>query len=463
MTASPFVRSAGLLLPLASTPSRHGVGGLGPGASRVLEWCQAAGFGWWQMLPVGPLGPGDSPYASSSAFAGEPLYLSLEALVEDGLLPSSALKAPAALGRGPANYGRARAFKLPRLRRAYESWAQRRRSRRAFERFCAEQAAWLDPWASHVGGDETETRFLQFTFDEQWKTLRDEARTRGVRLMGDAPIFVGADSADVAAHPELFRLDRRGRPRVLTGVPPDAYAADGQLWGHPHYAWKAHERDGFAWWRRRLARQLRLFDAVRIDHFIGFHKAWEVTAGEPTARNGHWGRTPGRALLAAIRDELGGLPLVAEDLGAVGDGVFALRDEFGLPGMRVLQWGFEPGSYHAPENCLENTVVYPGTHDSPTAAGWWRQLDGPTRKRFRARTGSDARAVAWSLWRTAASTASHTAIVQLQDLLGLTNTARTNVPGTARGNWVWRASKNDFSRPLARRSRELADATDRLR
>lgn len=461
-----FERRAGLLLPLASTPARHGVGDLGPGARRVLEWCEAAGLGWWQMLPVGPLGPGNSPYASSSAFAGEPLYLSLEALVEVGLLPSSALSARAELGRGRARYGPARDFKLPRLHAAFERWSSRRRSRRAFERFCAEQAAWLEPWVTYIapeGGElAEEARFLQFEFDRQWRALRDEARRRNVRLMGDAPLFIGAESADVACHPKLFRLDRGGKPRVLTGCPPDGYAADGQLWGHPHYAWRAHRAERFAWWRRRLARQLELFDSVRIDHFIGFHKAWEVPAGDSTARGGRWGKTPGRELLRAIRRELNGLPLVAEDLGDVDAGVLALRDEFELPGMRVLQWGFEPGSYHAPENCPKNSVVYPGTHDSPTVAGWWRRLDAKTRKRFLARTGGTQRSVAWDMWRTAAGTASHTAIVQLQDLLGLGHAARTNEPGTPNGNWVWRASRSDLSATLARRCRDLADATDRI-
>lgn len=463
-------RCAGLLLPLASVPGPYGVGDLGGGASRVVEWCAAAGMRWWQMLPVGPLGPGDSPYSSSSAFAGEPLYLGLEALVDAGLLTAAEIRSTTRLARGPARYGEARAFKAARLERAFERWTGRRRSRRAFERFCAEQQEWLEPWVEFTArtgaGDERAAlreRFLQYEFDRQWRLLRRFAHSRGVLLIGDAPIFVGAGSADVASHPHLFRLDRRGEPRVLTGCPPDAFSADGQLWGHPHYSWAAHLEEGFAWWRRRMARQLELFDAVRIDHFIGFHKAWEVPAGQRTARKGRWGRTPGRELLEALRQELGGLPLVAEDLGAVDDAVLALRDEFGLPGMRVLQWGFEPGSYHAPERCPENSVVYPGTHDNDTAAGWWRSLDRGTRRAFLVRTGGRPASVPWDLWRTAAGTAARTAIVPMQDLLGLGRSARTNLPGTARGNWRWRVGERQLGPALARRCRELTAATDRLR
>jgi len=461
-----FARRAGLLLPISSAPGRHGIGDLGPGARQVIDWCAAAGFGWWQMLPVNPVGPGNSPYSSSSAFAGEPLYLSLEALVDEGLLSSADLKAPATMARGPVRYHEVREYKLARLEQAFRTWSGRRGSRRRFDRFCEEQSGWLEPWAEYVSGGEEEAarraRFLQFQFDLQWRALRSHASSSGVRLMGDAPIFVGAESADVRAHPELFRLDRSGAPKVLTGCPPDSFTEDGQLWGHPHYAWRAHRADGFAWWRRRMARQLELFDAVRVDHFIGFHKAWEVPASDDTARNGRWGRTPGRELLDALGEELGGLPLVAEDLGAVDEGVLALRDEYDLPGMRILQWGFSRNSSHAPEHCPEGSVVYPGTHDNDTAAGWWRQLPRAERRRFLARSGGSVHTVSWDLWRMAAGTASHTAIVQLQDLLGLGRAARMNTPGTTRGNWRWRAGARDLSRSLAGRSRELNDATNRL-
>lgn len=458
-----FPRAAGVLLPLAALPSRHGVGDLGPEAFRFVDWLASAGFTWWQMLPVGPLGPGNSPYASPSAFAGEPLYLSLEALAEEGLLGPADLKGPRELRAGNARYGEARRIKGARLTAAFAAWRGRGgEDDEDFAAFRGREAHWLEPWAEADPRGADESRFLQFTFQRQWTALREHAAARGVRLMGDAPIFVGADSVDVASHPELFRLDAAGRPEVLTGCPPDAMNADGQLWGHPHYRWDAHRESGFRWWRNRMRRQIDLFDAVRIDHFIGFRNAWEIPAGAPTAAEGHWAHTPGEELLDAIEDELGGLPLIAEDLGSVTDEVLALRDRSGLPGMRVLQWGFGEGSYHAPHRVPETAVVYPGTHDNDTAAGWWRSLPATERQRFRAATGGDAKTVASVLWRTACMTTARTAIVQCQDLLGLGRAARTNVPGTAKGNWRWRVRRADLSTALARRQRELLDATDRI-
>jgi len=459
----PFPRLAGVLLPLASLPGRHGIGDLGPEAHHFVAWCAEAGLGWWQMLPVGPLGPGDSPYSSSSAFAGEPLYLSLERLVDDGLLATTDVAGTAALAHGRVDVGKVRRFKEPRLRAAFQAWSKRGGARRAFDAFCADEAAWLEPYVEYVGGDAGLARFLQYEFARQWAALRAAAAAARVRLMGDAPIFVGADSADVRMHSELFRLDAEGQPVVKTGCPPDSFSADGQLWGHPHYAWDAHRADGFAWWRRRIKHQLDLFDAVRIDHFIGFHHAWEVPGQDRTARHGAWGATPGRELLDAIVKEVGApLPLVAEDLGAVTDEVLALRDAFQLPGMRILQWGYGEGSYHAPFRCPENSVVYPGTHDNDTVQGWWKGLDADTRRRFRAATGGAAATAHWDMWRAACASPARTAIAQVQDLLGLGRVARTNLPGTATGNWSWRVTRKDLSHSLAKRTRELAAATDRL-
>ncbi|MEO1695922.1 MAG: 4-alpha-glucanotransferase [Planctomycetota bacterium] len=460
-----FPRAAGVLLPLAALPARHGVGDLGPAAHRFVDWLADAGFTWWQMLPVGPLGAGDSPYASSSAFAGEALYLSVDRLAADGLI-RSVPPAPRALRAGPAAYAAARAFEEPLLEEAYRTWLGRGGDTSAEARaFRDRSAAWLEPFLERGG---PRALFEQLQFDLQWRALREHARARGVRLMGDAPIFVSLDSVDVASNPSLFRLDADGRPTVLTGCPPDALNAGGQLWGHPHYDWDEHVATDFAWWRARMARQLELFDAVRIDHFIGFHNAWEIPAGASTAKGGEWVLAPGDALLSALADELGGLPLVAEDLGSVTDEVHALRDAHGLAGMRVLQWGFSPGSYHAPHAAPDNSVVYPGTHDNDTAAGWWGALPGHERARFleqtgsRARGWSAARVAARDLWRSACATHAHTAIVQAQDLLGLGSAARTNVPGTAEGNWTWRVRARDLSAGLARRQRALLEATDRV-
>lgn len=460
-----FPRAFGVLLPLASLPSRHGIGGLGPEAVRWLDWLKEAGVTWWQMLPVGPIGPGDSPYASSSAFAAEPLYLSLERLVDDGLLTKSDLAGPVSLKSGKAKYGAARRFKEARLERAFLEWrsagGEGAKETRAFR---TREAGWLEPWLAHAGDDEAAARalFRQVTFQRQWDAVRGLAAERGIRLLGDAPIFVALDSVDVKAHPELFRLKRDGTPKVFTGCPPDAMNPDGQHWGHPHYDWKAHRAEGFRWWRARMRRQLELFDAVRIDHFIGFRNAWEIRADAPTAATGKWVRTPGEELLDAIQDELGTLPLIAEDLGSVTDEVLALRDAYGLPGMRVLQWGFGPGSYHSPWAATENTVVYPATHDNDTCVGWWRGLGKDERTRMRAALRADGKSIALDLVRAACSSPARTAIAQLQDLLGLGRAARTNTPGTATGNWTWRASRADLTAPRARQLRALLEATDRI-
>lgn len=456
-----FPRAAGVLLPLAALPSRHGIGDLGPEAYRFVDWLAACGVHWWQMLPIGPIGPGNSPYASSSAFAAEPLYLSLERLADDGLLDAADLTGPRELRAGAVRYAAVRKFKEPRLERAFERFRELPESDE-YRAFNDAEHHWLDPWCERDGASSERERFLQFRFDQDWRALRAYAAERGVRLMGDAPIFVGADSVDVASNPELFRLTPDGTPTVLTGVPPDAMNDDGQLWGHPHYEWRAHEESDFEWWRARMRRQTDLFDAVRIDHFIGFHNAWEVEAGAENARDGRWVEAPGDALLRALSDELGGLPFVAEDLGSVTDEVLALRDAHGLPGMRVLQWGFSKASYHAPHAAPENSVVYPATHDNDTCVGWWRGLDKDTRKRFKTATAGEGKTVASTMLRTALGTRAHTAIVQMQDVLGLGRAARTNTPGTATGNWRWRVAKGDLTQPRARRFRELLDATDRL-
>ncbi len=458
--AEHFPRAAGVLLPLASLPSRHGIGDLGPEAYRFVDWLAAAGVTWWQMLPVGPIGPGDSPYASSSAFAGEPLLLSLERLADDGLLSSADLAGTREMRAGNIRYGDVRRYKSARLQRAFEAWSGSAAGDEA-SAFSARQAHWLDPWCERAQDPEF-ARFLQVQFERQWTALRAYAADRGVRLMGDAPIFVALDSVDVAANPGLFRLEADGSPEVLTGCPPDAMNADGQLWGHPHYRWEAHRAEGFRWWRDRLKRQIELFDAVRIDHFIGFRNAWEIPAGADTARDGHWANTPGEELLDALKDELGGLPLVAEDLGSVTDEVLALRDRYELPGMRVLQWGFSPHSFHAPHEVPENAVVYPGTHDNDTCVGWWRSLDAASKKRVRTYSGGEGKSIAADVWRVACATRAHTAIVQLQDLLGLGRATRTNTPGTPSGNWAWRARKSDLTAARARRLSDLLDATDRL-
>lgn len=456
-------RSAGALLHLSSLPDGQGVGDLGPAAHRFVDWLADAGLTWWQMLPVGPIGAGDSPYSSPSAFAGEPLFLSLERLRDDGLLGDDDLRAPASLGRGRVDYGATRRFKQPRLARACRTFFDRGEHRRKnYRAFCRRAADWLEPWVSFRGDEPDLERFLQFQLDRQWRALRGHASSRGVRLMGDLPIFVELDSADVRAHPELFLLDRAGRPRFVTGVPPDAFSSTGQLWGHPHYAWPAHRRTGFDWWARRVEVQLERFDLLRVDHFIGFHRAWRVRPGATTTAGGRWVRAPGRALLASLRDRLGALPFVAEDLGAVTPEVRALRDAFGLPGMRILQYGFGHGaSYDRTHSYPPHCVAYPGTHDNPTARGWWTGLSKHDRRRAES-LGIRDETAPWDLVRLVFASPARTAIAPIQDIAGLDESARMNQPGTALGNWAWRLPRRALGRTLARRVRDLAEVTDRL-
>ncbi|MCP3914100.1 MAG: 4-alpha-glucanotransferase [bacterium] len=455
-------RSAGALLHVTSLPGRHGIGDLGPEAVRFLDWLERAGMSWWQMLPVGPIGPGDSPYSSPSSFAGEPLLISLERLADSDLLDARELRAPQTLSGGRVDYAAVRRFKLPLLARAHARFLGRGGDKSAaYVAFVRDNRNWLEDWVDYDGGGDL-ARYLQFEFARQWGALRSAAERRGIRLLGDLPIFVSADSADVSAHPELFRLDARGRPRVVTGVPPDAFSDDGQLWGHPHYDWNAHKRTRFGWWGARVAAQLERFDAIRVDHFIGFHRAWEVSGRAHTARRGRWRVAPGAALLRSLRRRLGALPFVAEDLGVVTEDVRALRDTFHLPGMRVLQFGYGQGAHDRPHNLPRHCVAYTGTHDNDTALGWARKLDKDSRRRVLAYTGGSVKTIGFDLVRATFASPAGTAIAPIQDLLGLDGKARMNRPGTATGNWRWRVERNALGATLARRVRDLCEATERL-
>lgn len=460
-------RAAGILLHVSSLPGPHGIGDLGPSAHRFARWLERAGQGFWQMLPTGPIGAGDSPYSSTSAFAGEPLFVSLELLARDGLLPRSALQAPARLGRGATRYDEAREFKRPRLLAAFLEFAEGGGERGApYRAFVARSKAWLEDWcrfaAEREGGAPEFHAFVQFAFDAQWRELRAAADARGVRLIGDVPIFVALDSADVEANPGLFRLRRDGSPEVLTGVPPDNFSKTGQLWGHPHYRWPSHRAQKFRWWVDRFRRAAELFDLVRIDHFIGFHNAYEVPGNAKTAERGVWRRTPGHELLTAVRDALGGLPLIAEDLGAVTPPVVALRDAFGLPGMRIVQNAFY-GDRSSDRPCMHPrlAVTYPGTHDNEVVRGWWRSVSADVRRRFRAYAGT-SESPAHAMRRITMHSPANLAIVQLQDALALPPSTRMNLPGTPRGNWTWRADSGMLSTSAAAALRTLAVASERL-
>jgi 4-alpha-glucanotransferase len=428
---------------------------------------EQAGLDVWQMLPLHPVGPGDSPYTSSSAFAADTRLISVEALVAEGILDPE----PMPWGLDRLDSDAVTAWKMPLLRRA----AQRVTASVECRAWVAAQRPWLADWAlyaalaeTHGGGwwewpaeaaaagtdpkarkalarehaDEIAiAEGLQYLFHLHWTRLREHAARRGIRLLGDIPIFVSGDGCDTWAHRDLFRLGPDGRPDPITGVPPDYFSPLGQRWGNPTYAWDRHVATGFAWWRERVRRELELVDAVRLDHFRGFCAGWVIPASEEDARLGRWEPGPGRALFDALRDDLGALPLVAEDLGEITPDVEALREALELPGMKVLQFAFGDDADHPflPHNYGHGRwYVYTGTHDNDTAAGWYASTDERTRHRFRAYSGRDGSNPAWMLMREAWASVAETAVAPMQDFLGLGTEARLNTPGKAEGNWGWR-------------------------
>jgi 4-alpha-glucanotransferase len=482
-------RTAGVLLHITSLAGRHGSGDLGPGARAFVEWAAQAKLSWWQMLPVGPAGYGNSPYSALSSFAGNPLLLSLEALAAGGLLAAD--EAPAQPG-GRIDWGRTQAARGRALRAAFERFRARPlRARARFEAFQVAEKRWLDDWtlyaalkAAHGGGSwvewpeplrarrraalgEARRRFAddlafhgfcQWLFHEQWRALRAHAHEHGVALVGDVPIFVAHDSADVWAHPELFRLDARGQPTHIAGVPPDYFSATGQRWGNPLYRWSRHRASGYRWWIDRMASTLQRFDAVRIDHFIGFQRYWEIPASEPTAVKGRWLPGPGAHFFRAVRRKLGALPLVAEDLGAITPEVKALRDAFALPGIRLLQFAFgtDPSAPDfVPHAYPRRAVVYTGTHDNDTTLGWYAAAPETERAAARAYLGVTGDHIHWDMIRAVHMSVADLAIVPMQDLLGLGNEARMNLPGTPAGNWEWRMEPGAPSAALAARVGEM--------
>ncbi|HSM50793.1 MAG TPA: 4-alpha-glucanotransferase, partial [Thermoanaerobaculia bacterium] len=497
--AVPVTRGAGLLLHPTSLPSRFGAGDLGPEAASFLDWAARAGQSVWQVLPLGPTGMGNSPYGCLSAFAGNPLLVSPELCRDEGLLGEDDLARAESPGGDRVDFAAAAGSRERQLRHAFTAFRESPSESlsRAFAEFreAPEQATWLRDWAlfaalkaGHGGrawtdwdpelrdrrpgalaaaerrlGEELEYhRFVQFLFFRQWSALRDRTRAAGVELLGDLPIYVAADSADVWAHRELFELDGASQPLRVAGVPPDYFSATGQLWGNPLYRWDRLRESGYAWWIERLRANLRLTDRVRLDHFRGFAGFWAVPAGEATAEGGTWVEGPGAELFEAIAAALGGLPLVAEDLGVITPDVTALRDRFGLPGMKVLQFGFDPGSDHAPHRLVPHSVVYTGTHDNDTTRGWFESLDEGARRRVLLYTGGTPETISWDLLRTAYTAVAELAIAPVQDLLGLDGSARMNRPGSDAGNWGWRLAPGSLGGDLAERLAELVAVAGRL-
>ncbi len=503
-------RSSGILLHPTSLPGPFGVGDIGPAAHRFAEFLARAGQRWWQMLPVVPPGGGDSPYDSPSAFAGSPLLVSLEFLARDGWLEASDLESPEPLRSAPrALYDAARSFRERMLRKAFSAFEARasHAARSELDSFSERERDWLDdhclfsalsrahdgaPWTrwpealvrrdaaaldkarASLGEEIRYHRFVQHQFARQWSALRARSAELGVRLLGDVPIYVSHDSADVWSHREVFRLLPNGERAALAGVPPDYFTADGQLWGNPVYDWDALRASGYAWWLARLRRTLERFDAVRLDHFIGFRRAWEVPAGATSAKSGRFVDVPGEDFLRVARETLGSLPFIAEDLGALTEDVERLRDRFELPGMRVLEFAFASSwREYQPHRYGRRTVVYTGTHDNDTIVGWLgaaeRERDErraaelrAERARALAYAASDGREPHWDMLRLAVASVADTAIFPVQDLLGLGSDARMNVPGTPTGNWTFRVAEASLTPDLAERLALLCETYERI-
>ena len=495
-------RRSGILLHPTSLPGPHGCGDLGPGAHRFVEWLAAAGQRVWQLLPLGPTGFGDSPYQALSSAAGNPLLVSLERLRDEGLLDDADL-AGAPAGDGSAVEPGAAGWKRERLARACRALGRRPGAAADLEAFRARNASWLDDWAlfaalkrHHGGGPWTgwpgalahrepaalaeararlaglvaEEAFAQWCFSRQWEALRARCRELGLEILGDLPIYVAHDSVEAWSRRDLLRLDEAGAPTVVAGVPPDYFSATGQLWGNPLYDWPAVERDGWRFWIERIRATLARVDRIRIDHFRGLEAYWEVPAGETTARRGRWLPGPGARLLEALQRALGPLPLLAENLGVITPEVEALRRRFGLPGMAILQFAFgrdpqAPG--FLPHNYERDCVAYTGTHDNDTVAGWWAGGPGDSvrsaedvaaEKAFaREYLATDGREMHWTMIRALLASVAGTAVVPLQDVLGLGSEARMNRPGTASGNWRWRVRAEALAGGEARRLARLTE------
>jgi len=478
-----LTRASGVLLHPTSLPGPHGIGELGLDARHFVDFLAATGQRWWQILPLGPTGFGNSPYQSHSSFAGNCLLIDPAGLIERGWLRPEELDDQLPLSGDRIDFDRVAENKDRWFNLAFERF-DAKGTDAGFEDFLAANRPWLDdfvlfqalkdahgglPWYEWeprlVARDPSECarwrerfaarirfhEFLQFVFEIQWQSLKDYCRERDVMLIGDVPIFVAHDSACVWAHPELFYLDDRGRPLVVAGVPPDYFSETGQLWGNPLYRWDVHAAEDYSWWVDRIRFLLGRVDLIRIDHFRGFEAYWEIPAGSLTAASGRWVEGPGRDFFESLRRRLGSLPLIAEDLGVITPAVEALRDEFGLPGMRVLQFGFgaDPGAEtYLPHRFVHHCLAYTGTHDNDTTLGWLTSTDVATTqsrdelqaerafvRRYVDRQDGD---IHWAMIRLAHASIADTAIIPMQDILGLDSRARMNTPGTAEGNWGWR-------------------------
>jgi 4-alpha-glucanotransferase len=493
-----FKRSSGILLHPTSLPGPYGIGDIGPQAYRFIDWLSSAGSKLWQVLPLGPTGYGDSPYQNFSAFAGNPYLISPDELVAEGLLNQDDLIEMTDLPNTHVDFGLIIPRKLGLLHKAFSNYRlHSEHLRSAFDYFCAENSSWLEDYAlfmalkeangggawngwseplrvrkkvalrkarSELAESIMRFSFYQFIFFRQWNKIHSYAKEQGVQIIGDIPIFVAYDSADVWGHPELFFLDRTGNPLVVAGVPPDEFSATGQLWGNPLYKWETHRQDGYAWWLSRVRTNLQIFDILRFDHFRGFAGYYEIPADHKTAEFGHWVTGPGKELFRAIDKHLGdglvtpetGLPIIAEDLGLITPDVIELLESFNLPGMKVLQFGFTgPENPFLPHNYVPNCVAYTGTHDNDTSRGWFESTDQQERDFAMRYLGVDGNDFAWDLIRVVWGSVATLAIAPMQDVLNCGSEARMNYPSRLGGNWAWRMKDDDLREDLLVKLREL--------
>jgi 4-alpha-glucanotransferase len=498
---APKYRSSGMLVHITSLPSPFGIGDVGPAAFAMVDRLQAAGQSWWQALPLGPSGYGNSPYQSLSSFVGNELVISPDGLIEEGLLLPTDCDEGRSFSKNAVDYDLVIPFKDRLIEKAWTNFRTMPQSplRQEYDRFCVEQAHWLDDYAlfralkDKLGGafylewpaqllrrdakaladarrnlaaQIDKNCFAQFLLFRQGARLREYARAKGVHLIGDLPFFVSPDSSDVWANPELFLLDENYHPRFVAGVPPDSFSAQGQLWGNPMYNWEVLKQTGYRWCIDRLRALLAYVDVVRLDHFRGFAAAWHIPAGAKTAQSGQWMPGPGANFLSAVQKELGAPPFIAEDLGQITPDVYALRDQFRLPGMRILQFAFDghADNPYLPPNYVPNTIVYTGTHDNNTTRGWFEALPEDQKRNvwnYLKRPDGKSDEVAWELIRLAWSSSAALAMAPLQDLLNLGAEARMNVPGSAAGNWRWRCTEEMLSPAVLDRLRDLTTMADR--
>jgi 4-alpha-glucanotransferase len=495
-----YNRSSGILLHPTSLPGPYGIGDIGAQALQWLDFLAQTGCSLWQVLPLGPTGYGDSPYQCFSSFAGNPYLISPESLLRDGLLYPDDLSDRPSFPEDHVDYGAVITWKLSILDRSYDRFLTNgaKLFKDQYEEFKSVHASWLNDFAIfmalkdvHGGAPwptwEADLRdrqpqalseirqkldklverqiYRQFLFYRQWAELRDYARQKRIQIIGDIPIFVAHDSADVWAHPELFFLDQRGRPTVVAGVPPDYFSTTGQLWGNPLYRWNVHKASGYAWWLDRIRTVLNLVDFIRLDHFRGFAGYWEVPGNAKTAVNGKWKKGPGKDFFFVVKKALGDLPIIAEDLGVITPDVVAIREGFNLPGMKILQFAFDgsPENPFLPHNYVANCVAYTGTHDNDTVLGWYQRVAENEKSFCRRYMDRDGSHVSWDLIRGVWASVAMFALAPMQDFLELDNTARMNYPGNPSGNWTWRMGEGSTSEALQKRILDVNEIYGRLK